>query len=528
MPSEASPLAFAAELARRRLKQTRSQRRNAGKSKILQVLQEKQAQNLAAGVVTSLWALFAPMLNIQTSGTVKPFDPYDFQVDLVDTIEANQNSVVCKSRQMGISETICSYLLMRALTEPGFSAVVFSKTQDDSSELGLRIRSMALSLGSLCPDLTSESAKKLAFKGLGKIYFLPVTARAARGIPSVSVVLFDEAAFIDDIDSVYQAAMPTLSMLGDKGKVIFLSTPNGRSGLFYRLLVAGVGESQRVTTSLQEVRQAANDIKPFERKDKHTRSWVHRKWAKVFLHWRVHPIYGHDPNWAQKTREERQLTQAQWDQEYELDFGVSGRFVFDLEKIEQLSIGTWQPPQFAHRYLAGIDTSNGGEDFFTVRIWDITKLPYQLVAEYRQNFKSKDYYLEQTVTLLDRYKPVLTGIETNSGGALYFQDLIKQRPRMTIVGLNMSSTSKPVHTDRLVLMTERSELNFPSDAATEYLHFVEQIGKSRTRQAETGFHDDTVMADAVAFAFIDEVPPVRSYTSSSSGKREVHSSANVI
>jgi hypothetical protein len=499
-----------------------------GKSPILEILEQKQAQNLAIGVVTSLWALFAPMLSIQTSGTVKPFEPYDYQIDLIQTIEENTNIACVKSRQMGVSECACSYLLMRALTEPGFSAVVFSKTQEDSSELGRRIRDSALSLGSLCPELASESAKKLAFKGLGKIYFLPVTARAARGIPSVSVVLFDEAAFIDGIDGVYQAAMPTLSMLGDKGKVIFLSTPNGRSGLFYRLLVAGVGEAQRVTTSLQEVRQAANDIKPFERKDKHTRSWVCRKWAKVFLHWRVHPIYGHDPNWAEKTREERQLTQAQWDQEYELDFGVSGRFVFDLEKIEQLSIGAWQAPQFAHRYLAGIDPSFGGEDFFTVRIWDITKLPYQLVAEFRQNFKSKDYYVEQTLTLLDRYKPVLTGIETNSGGALYFQDLIKQRPRMTIAGLNMSGTSKPVHTDRLVLMAERSELNFPPDAATEYLHFVEHISKSRTRKAEAGYHDDTVMADAVAFAFIDEVPPVRSYTSSSSGNREVHSSASVI
>jgi phage FluMu gp28-like protein len=49
-------------------------------------------------------------------------------------------------------------------------------------------------------------------------------------------VLFDEAGFIDGIDGVYQAAMPTLSMLGDRGKVIFNSTPNGKTGLFYRLL----------------------------------------------------------------------------------------------------------------------------------------------------------------------------------------------------------------------------------------------------------------------------------------------------
>ena len=415
---------------------------------------------------------------------------------------------------------------MRSLTEPGFSAVVFSKTQADSSELGRRIREMAISLGSLCPQLSSESATKLAFKRLGRIHFLPVTARAARGIPSVSVVLFDEAGFIDGIDGVYQAAMPTLSMLGDRGKVIFNSTPNGKTGLFYRLLSGGVDEPARVRDALDQIRLPvpSNNIVPFSRSNRpNTRSWVHRKWAKVFLHWRAHPVYGSDPEWAEKTRIERQLTETQWNQEYELDFAEGQRSVFKLDLFEVAESDTFAEPKWQHQYLVGIDPSFGGDDFYTVRVWDVTCFPYTLAAEFKENRKSKDYYIARTIDCIEPYEPSLIAVETNSGGALYQQELIKERPEWLVEGVNMNNASKILHTDRLVLLLERNQLQAPAEALEEYKHFVESIdGSTRRREAESGHHDDSVMADAVAFAKLDAMPPLPDYTASSADDRPVY------
>lgn len=472
-------------------------------------LHEEEQQLRAIGAFVSKWACFAPLTQIQTSGTVKPFEPYDYQIELIDSVEQNQNTVICKSRQMGVSETICCYLLMRALTEPGFSAVVFSKTQGDSSELGRRIRDMALSLGALCPVLVSESATKLAFKDLGRIHFLPVTARAARGIPSVSVILFDEAAFIDGIDGVYQAAMPTLSMLGDRGKVIFNSTPNGRSGLFYRLIMAGAGESKKVAETLTAIRQPVNNIVPFQRgQNPYTRSWSHKKWAKVFLHWRSHPLYGADPHWAEKTRIERQLTESQWDQEYELQFSEGLRNLFAIDLVERHQTGAWQPPVLGHRYIAGIDPNLSGNDFYTAQVWDVTSAPYQLVAEYHLNRKTKDYNISQSLYIMEPYAPFMVLVESNNGGNLYLQEYSRLRPSWRFEGICTTNMSKLVNTDRLTLLLERSLLSYPPDSsyAQEAPHFVETSnGISRTRQAESGFHDDGVMAAAIAFALFDEI-----------------------
>jgi hypothetical protein len=475
-------------LAKYRTKQT---------SPILAEIQKRQQESKSKGQSLTRWQAFASMVQIQTGGTVKPFIPYLYQVELVELIESNQNTVICKSRQMGISETVCCYMLLRALTEPGFSAVVFSKTQGDASELGRRVRDMAISLGPLCPTFQSDSATKIVFKDLGRIHLLPVTPRAARGIPSVSIVMFDEAAFIDGVDGVYQAAMPTLSMLGDRGKVVFNSTPNGRSGLFYRLLVGGAGQLKQVTEALQFVKQNAPN----------TRFWEHQKWAKALLHWRCHPIYGADPDWADKTRVDRKLSQEQWDQEYELSFAAGSRNVFQVDLVEACANGEYSAPIPGHRYIAGIDPNMGGSDYYTLHIWDVTEKPYRLAAQYREQRKTKDYSIASTLNLIDIFRPRQVNVESNSGGALLLEDYAKLRPSYKWEGVCTTNASKLVNTDRLVLMLERKSLSYPSgsDLATELQHFVEvQSGTTRQRFAEAGFHDDTVMATAIAFAgFVD-------------------------
>lgn len=465
------------------------------------------------------WADFAPLVNIRSQGRVIPFDPYPFQVDLIDAIERNKNTIILKSRQLGVSETVCSWILKRALTEPGFNAIIFSKTQDDSSELGGRIRDMAVSLGDRCPSFASESRKKIAFEGLGRIFLLPVTARAARSIPSVSVILFDEAAVIDGIEGVYQAAAPTIALLGDRGRIIFNSTPKGKTGLFWQILSSSSKDEGRILKAAADIRRGFNA--PFQ-------VLVHGETAKCLIHYSAHPVYAADPNWAEKTREERNYTQAQWNEEYELDLIESGTCIFADELIDWANNGEWRSPSLSHRYLVGIDPNFGGDDYFCVRMWDVTSAPYRLVAEYRQNRKSNTYNIEKTLDLLDRYRPLLVSVETNGGGALVFQELIEKRPQLKIEAVYNTNDSKVLHSDRLVLLLERKQLLFPKDCTStapvtgEYRHFVEsRRGATRLRAAEAGYHDDTVTADMVAFAKLDQVPQPVVYNIQIEGDREM-------
>jgi Terminase RNaseH-like domain/Terminase large subunit, T4likevirus-type, N-terminal len=444
-----------------------------------------KANDRQNALIPNDWEQFAPKVNIQSGGRIIPFAPYRFQVDLIRAIERSPNTVICKSRQMGISETICSWILMRALTEPGFSGVVFSKTQKDSSDLGNRIRNMAVSLGHLCPAFETESKIMISFKGAGQLVFLPVTSRAARGIPSVSVLFFDEAAFIEGIEGVYQAAVPTMSMLGDAGRVIFNSTPNGKSGLFYELWTGDAPD-----------------------------------WQRVELHYSLHPTYSADPGWAEKTKKKRKLTETQWQQEFELNFTESDVNVFIEEFIVRGARGTWQEPQPGRFYFVGIDSATGGADYFVATVWDVTETPYRLVGIYRERRKTLDYSLVCAAELIDKYMPILVCVESNSAGAVALESLTKLRPGMRFEGVVTTSTSKRVNTDRLVLLLERDFLIYPADSPlpAEMRNFRQD--ERGARNAAAGHHDDTIMSCAIAFALIDEMDfgPIEF---SSSGKKRV-------
>lgn len=56
---------------------------------------------------------------------------------------------------------------------------------------------------------------------------------AARGISAVSILIFDEAAFIENGLSVYAQAVAATASVRD-AKIIMVSTPNGKDQLYYR------------------------------------------------------------------------------------------------------------------------------------------------------------------------------------------------------------------------------------------------------------------------------------------------------
>lgn len=475
-------------------------------SPLLAELKRKQAELAKDGQEKSLFAIFASMCRIQSGGDIVPFNLYDYQEALVDAIDANSRTVILKSRQLGVSETVCCYLLFRSVTQPGFSAVVFSQTGNDASKLARRIRLMALSLGSLCPEIASDNLMFLEFKGLGGIHFQAPTARGGRSIPSVSVLFFDEAAHIADIEALYQAASPTLAMVGDKAKVIVNSTPAGRQGWYYRLLVGGVGELAKITNTVNELKSA--------KADKHYAVWSNKKWAKVLLHWKANPVYGSDPDWATKKREEDELTEAQWNQEYELDFAEAEHNVFATEIIEKSAIGYFAPPQSGARYFAGLDPSFGGDDNFFLSIWQHCGDFFTLVHELAMSRKGKDYYLEKTIEALDLYRPEVLTIETNGGGTLYMQEISSKRSSLRIEPICTNNANKIVNTDRLALYMERGQIHYPPESilANELPHFVESFkGSSKTRNAESGFHDDSIMSSAIALSNAELAETFTSY-----------------
>lgn len=441
------------------------------------------------------WPDFARRTWIRTAGTVARFDPYEYQIELVRSINAHPNTIINKSRQMGASETVCSYLLCRALTERGFAAVIFSKTQQDASELGRRVRAMANSIEGESIRYLTDSNTQIAIEGRGTLYFLPASPRAARGIPSCSVLFMDEGAFLDGAAEIYRGAMPTLSMVGDAAKVIVTSTPDTELDWFGQLWHQGTPAEwyeyvRRRNIAALNTRLAA----------------VSDSWNRVAIHYSQHPIYGHDPDWATRTRESRRMTQAAWDSEYELAFGATDTQVYPSDLIRRASRGSLRECGSVGRsYVIGIDPNAGGNDYFTAIVLDITRTPYEVVGLYRENGKSTDYSLKHVKHLIEDYLPQRVIVEKQAMGAVIAEALQNVLPNYAIETFNTSRASKTVATDRVLYLLERDELVFPQGIIASELRSFQQKDSGQ-REAATGAHDDTVMALAFACSLIPETP----------------------
>lgn len=441
------------------------------------------------------WPDFARKTWIRTSGTVARFDPYAYQIDLVRSINAHPNTIINKSRQLGASETVCSYLLCRALTERGFAAVVFSKTQADASELGRRVRAMANSIEGESIRYLTDSNTQIAIEGRGTLYFLPASPRAARGIPSCSVLFLDEAAFLDGAAEIYRGAMPTLSMVGDAAKVIVTSTPDTELDWFGMLWHQGTPPDWYGYVQNRDIAGLNARL-----------AQIQDDWNRVAIHWSQHPIYGASPDWARRTRESRRMTQAAWDSEYELRFGATDTQVYPPELVRRASRGHWRECGSVGRsYVIGIDPNGGGNDYFVAMVLDITQTPYEVVGMYRENGKSTDYSLRKVKDLIEDYMPQRVIVEKQAMGSVIAEALQGILPDYAIETFVTSRPSKTVATDRILYFLERDELIFPSGPISEELRAFQQK-ESGAREAASGAHDDTVMALAFACSLIPETP----------------------
>ena len=80
--------------------------------------------------------------------------------------------------------------------------------------------------------LKNSKSELQLFNGCA-VYARSSGENAARGISAVSILIFDEAAFIENGPAVYSSAVAATSSYGDRAKIVMVSTPNGKDELYY-------------------------------------------------------------------------------------------------------------------------------------------------------------------------------------------------------------------------------------------------------------------------------------------------------
>lgn len=443
--------------------------------------------------VPNSWAEFAPLSQIRSGVRVVPFEPYEYQKRLIENVEKHYATVVAKTRQLGITETIANYFLWKAVRFPGYVAVVLSKGGADTSNVAKRIRVMANSLVPLGLEFENDAVTDLKLKNGGRIIFRPSTPNGVRGLESVSDILFDECAFVDLIEQIYTSAIPSTEMLGDAARLIFVSTPNGKSGFYWDKLALNNREI--------DAEKICEDIK--EGKVEPIQYWTdENEWCKFIVHWKAHPIYGQNPNYLEDIRKKKQLSESSVQQEYNLSFNESEVIVFSNELVRVNAIGNYEKPDRSKRYYLGLDTSTIGDDYTVAIVLSENKGSFNVASLYRQRKKSMEYNLEKVSQLIQDYRPAKVGIETTGGtGQIYLEQLTNKFPSIKFEPIKTTGDSKPQMIDRLLLALEKRKLTYAPGIITDELLSFRRVGtKLRQLEAVQGKHDDTVMSLAFALA----------------------------
>ena len=147
-------------------------------------------------------------------------------------------------RQAGKSTVSGILALHRALTVPGSLVLCLAPSERQSKELFAKVARSYSALGygqrtQGNPGSYADSERKLGMviANGSRIEALPGSEKTIRGFSGVDLLVVDEASRIDD--GLFYAVSPMLAVTG--GRMVLLSTPYGKRGVFHHEWVEGIG-----------------------------------------------------------------------------------------------------------------------------------------------------------------------------------------------------------------------------------------------------------------------------------------------
>ena len=146
-------------------------------------------------------------------------------------LDTSKRIVSLKSRRIGLSEAACIKSVIKATRITGHDVHLVSRSFREAKELLRTAAKWARVFYQL--DIIKQphiTATKVTFSNGSRIIALPSKAVRSRG----GTVILDEAADIQHAQEVYDAVAPAIEA-DPEGQLILISTPLGKSGLFYEI-----------------------------------------------------------------------------------------------------------------------------------------------------------------------------------------------------------------------------------------------------------------------------------------------------
>jgi hypothetical protein len=425
------------------------------------------------------------------------FHLFPFQADTLQDIRDNRFSIINKSRQLGISTLVAGYSLWIMLFHKDKTVLCIATKQETAKGMVEKVQFMYNNLPSwLKGNQKPETNNKLSLKLPNNSQIVATSAASDAGRSyAVSLLIVDEAAFIEGIDKIYTSIKPTIAT---GGGIIALSSPNGVGNWFHKMYT--------------EAEIGKNDFKAIK------------------LPWNLHPdrVAPVDEGWEQ--RERSNMSPREFAQEYDCDFLGSGNTVVDSEilgfyeqtyiqdPIEKRLMGgdlwIWQYPNYSKSYLVSADVARGdGMDYSTFHVIDLENC--EQVAEYKSQVSTREFG-HTLVSIASEYNNALLVVENANIGwdvvntiiergysNLYYSPksygelnvdkwMAKMESDNTVPGFTNSTRTRPLVISKTETYIRERTFTFHSKRLLEELRvFIWQNGKA---QAQNGYNDDLVIA----------------------------------
>jgi hypothetical protein len=429
------------------------------------------------------------------------FNLYPFQEKVLNLFQTNDYNAILKSRQLGISTLAAGYSLWLMTFHKDRNVLALATTQATARNLVTKVQFMWENLPSwLKVDSAENNKLSLRLTNGSKIQAKSSNADAARS-EAVSLLIIDEAAFIDNIAETWASAQQTLAT---GGGAIVLSTPYGTGNWFHQTWV--------------KAESGENEFVPIK------------------LPWFVHP----ERDQAWRDAQDALLGDPRLAaQECDCDFSTSGDTVFYSEWLEFISTTTvqeplerrgvgqdlwiWEPADYSREYMITADVARGdGKDFSACHVMDIQTNTQ--VAEFKGQLPPKEFGYFLTGLATEYNNAMLVVENANIGWATL--DAIQERgysnlyhspkgDQLTaesylrvfegnsemVPGFTMSMRTRPLCINKFREFVGDRSVTIRSKRLVEEMKVF--IWKNGRPEAQSGYNDDLVMPFGVGMFLRD-------------------------
>jgi hypothetical protein len=394
--------------------------------------------------------------------TIKLFTPYEEQKKVISSLENEDIFYVtlAAGRQVGKTLLSLNIVIKWLLSKKNITIMYVSPVESQSRKVYTQLHNSIIKTGLVKKSTSSSGNIEIVMNNNSKVLFKAAAAEDSLRGETLDYLIIDEAVYIKE-KVFLEILMPMLSVKGKK--VFILSTTKGKNW-FYNQYMYGLSDDPK------------------------------------YIRYASHKFTSYDSPYNDATIFDdlkSSMSEAQFNQEIMAEF-IDSATIFD-NLLEQCTLEEINFPLSEDKYFFGIDIGLKND----ATVISIFNQEGHLIKYYRYIQKEAPFIQEQIITLNNIWKPIKILIEENNQGLVIYQN-IKSILFNKIETFCTTNKSKNEIINKLIYAFQKKEIFLINDEPLkeEFSNFVliNSENSSVTKfSGRSGFHDDIVMATAIAY-----------------------------